>query len=75
MQHVKDQQIWHFGEALAPTLWKAVGRATTRVVGDGGKAWMRRDAVADISPVTAGTLAAYVLNAKHRNMDLSKTVA
>jgi hypothetical protein len=75
MQQVKDQRLWHFGEELSPTLWKAVGRATTRVVGDGGKAWMRRDAVADISPITAGTLACYVLNLKHRNYDLSNTVA
>ena len=75
IQHVKDQQLWHFGEEMAPTLWKAVGRASTRMVGDGGKAWMRRDAIADISPVTAGTLASYVLNMKHRNYDLSNTVA
>jgi hypothetical protein len=75
MQQVKDQGIWHFGEALAPTLWKSVGRATTRDVGDGGKAWCRRLADSDISPITAGTLALYVLNKKFRNYDLSKTVA
>ena len=75
LQQVKDQQLWHFGEVHAPTLWKAVGRAGTRVVGDGGKAWCRRDAEADISPVTAGTIAAYVLNKKRRSYDLTNTIA
>ena len=75
MQGVKDQKLWHFGEELAPTLWRSVGRAGTRVVGDGGKAWCRRDAETDISPITAGTVAAYVLNKKRRSYDLSNTVA
>jgi hypothetical protein len=75
LQQVKEQKLWHFGEALAPTLWQAVGRAGTRVVGDGGKAWSRRDAESDISPITAATLAAYVLNKKRRSYDLSNTVA
>lgn len=73
-QQVKDQGLWHFGEDKAPTLWHAIGRAGTRVVGDGGKAWQRRDAEGDISPVTAGTIATYVLNLKHRSYDLSGTV-
>jgi hypothetical protein len=72
---VKDKNLWHFGEELAPTLWKAVGRADTRVVGDGGKAWCRRGSEADISPITAGTIALYVLNKKFRSYDLSKTIA
>lgn len=75
MQQVTDQQLWHFGEEQAVTLWRAVGRADTRVVGDGGKAWCRRSSEADISPVTAATLAAYVLNKNYRSYDLSNTVA
>ena len=75
MQCVKDKELWHFGEELAPSLWRAVGRAGTRVVGDGGKAWCRRDAAEDISPITAGTLAAYVLNKKRRSYDLTNTIA
>ncbi len=75
MQQVKDQKLWHFGEELDPVLWKSVGRATTRIVGDGGKAWCRRMAEQDISPITAGTLACYVLNKKARNHDLSNTIA
>lgn len=75
MQCVKDKELWHFGEELAPSLWRAVGRAGTRVVGDGGKAWCRRDAEEDISPITAGTLAAYVLNKKRRSYDLTNTIA
>ena len=75
IQQVNDKKLWHFGEAKAPTLWKAVGKADTRVVGDGGKAWCRRDSEADITPVTAATLAAYVLNKKRRSYDLSNTIA
>jgi hypothetical protein len=75
MQQVKDKRLWHFGEEKAATLWHAVGRADTRVVGDGGKAWCRRDSESDISPITAATLAAYVLNKKRRNYDLTNTVA
>ena len=75
MQCVKDQKLWHFGEELSPTLWKAIARATTRVAGDGGKAWCRRDAETDITPVTAATMAAYVLNKKRRNYDLTSTIA
>ncbi len=75
IQQVKDQKLWHFGEAKAPTLWHAVGRAETRVAGDGGKAWCRRDSTTDITPVTASTIACYVLNKKRRNYDLTDTVA
>jgi hypothetical protein len=75
MQCVKDKELWHFGEEKAPSLWRAVGRAGTRVVGDGGKAWCRRDAEEDISPITAGTIAAYVLNKKRRSYDLTNTIA
>jgi len=75
MQMVKDKQLWHFGEAMAPTLWKAVGRAGTRVVGDGGKAWCRREAESDISPITAGTIGVYVLNKQYRSYDITNTVA
>jgi hypothetical protein len=75
MQLVKDKGLWHFGEEQAATLWHSVGRAGTRVVGDGGKAWCRREAETDISPITAATIAAYVLNKKYRSGDLSKTVA
>jgi hypothetical protein len=75
MQQVKDQRLWHFGEELSPTLWKAVARATTRVAGDGGKAWCRRDAEADITPITSATNAAYVLNKVRRSYDLTNTIA
>jgi hypothetical protein len=75
MQQVKAGMISHFGEEGAPTLWHAMGRAQTRVLGDGGKAWSRRDSESDITPVTSGTLAAYVLNRRHRGYDLGKTVA
>ncbi|MHB8272925.1 hypothetical protein [Bradyrhizobium sp.] len=69
LQRVRSDGICHFGEKLAPTLWHAVGRAETRVVGDGGKAWSRRDSDSDITPVTSGTNAAYILNKNYRSYD------
>jgi hypothetical protein len=74
MQQVKAEKLWHFGEEKAPTLWNAVGRADTRVVGDGGKAWSRRDSDSDITPITSGTLAAYILNMKRRSYDPLKSI-
>jgi hypothetical protein len=75
MQQVRHDTICHFGEELAPTLWKAMGHADTRVMGDGGKAWSRRDSEYDITPVTSGTNAAYVLNKMYRSYDLTNTIA
>lgn len=75
MQHVQAGSISHFGKEKAPTLWHAMGRAETRVVGDGGKAWSRRDSESDITPVTSGNHAAYILDKMHRSYDLRKTIA
>jgi hypothetical protein len=75
VQQVRDEAFWHFGKEQAPTLWHAVGRATTRVVGDGGKAWSRRDSESDITPITSATAAAYVLNKMRRSYDPLKSVA
>lgn len=74
MQQVKAGTLSHFGEADAPTLWHAMGRAQTRVMGDGGKTWSRRDSESDITPCTSGNHAAYVFNKNFRNYDLSNTV-
>ena len=75
LQQVRHQKLWHFGEEKAPTLWKAVAGADTRVVGDGGKAVQRRDAEIDVTPFTAAIMAAYALNAKRRDYDPLKSVA
>jgi hypothetical protein len=75
MQQVRPGKITHFGEEKAPTLWHAMGRADTRVVGDGGKAWSRRDSESDITPVTSGNYAAYILDKQYRSYDIMKTVA
>jgi hypothetical protein len=74
MQQVRSDKIRHFGEQKAPTLWKAMGRAETRVFGDGGKAWSRRDSIADITPVTSGNSAAYLLNKMFRGYDPLKSI-
>lgn len=75
LQQVRSESLWHFGRDGAPTLWHAVSTAATRVVGDGGKAWSRRDSESDITPVTSATLAAYVLNRERRNYNLLDSVA
>ena len=75
LQQVRGESMWHFGKEGAPTLWHAVATAATRVVGDGGKAWSRRDSESDITPVTSATLAAYVLNKERRNYNLLDSVA
>lgn len=75
LQQVRAENLWHFGQEGAPTLWHAVATAATRVVGDGGKAWSRRDSESDITPVTSATLAAYVLNRDRRSYDLLGSIA
>lgn len=75
LQQVRSESLWHFGKDGAPTLWHAVSTAATRVVGDGGKAWSRRDSESDITPVTSATLAAYILNKERRSYNLLNSVA
>lgn len=75
LQQVRGETLWHFGKDGAPTLWHAVATAATRMVGDGGKAWSRRDSESDITPVTSATVAAYVLNRDRRSYDLLSSVA
>jgi hypothetical protein len=75
VQQAKEEGLWHFGREKAPTLWHAVGRADTRVVGDGGKTWSRRDSDSDITPVTSATLAVYALNKMARSYDPMKSIA
>lgn len=65
----------HLGQELAPGLWTSVASAETRVVGDGGQAWCRRDSDSDITPVTTTTLAHWALNKRRRSYDPVKSVA
>lgn len=74
LQQARAESMWHFGRDGAPTLWHAVATAATRVVGDGGKAWSRRDSESDITPVTSATLAAYVLNRERRSYNLLDSI-
>jgi len=74
LQEARAEHMWQFGREGAPTLWHAVATAATRVVGDGGKAWSRRDSESDITPVTSSTLAAYVLNRERRNYNLLDSI-
>lgn len=75
MQQVREERMWHFGKAGSPTLWHAVATADTRLVGDGGKAWSRRDSLTDITPITSATLAAYILNKFRRSYNLLDSIA
>jgi hypothetical protein len=68
------QRLIHLGRELAPGLWQAVATAETRDVGDGGKAWSRRDSESDITPITAGSLALWALNKRRRNYDPLKSI-
>lgn len=71
----KDGGVIHLGRDLAPGLWTSVASAETRDVGDGGRAWCRRDSGSDITPVTAATDALWALDRKRRNYDPVKSVA
>lgn len=73
-QKCKDGVIAHAPEAKAADLYKAVGSADTRPVGDAGKTWKRSDAAVPVSPVTTVTLAAWVLHSKRTNYDISKSI-
>lgn len=75
LQETRAEHMHHFGQLGAPTLHHAVSTATTRFVGDGGKAWSRRDSESDITPVTSSTMASYVLNKVRRSYDLLGSVA
>jgi hypothetical protein len=66
---VKERSIIHLGQEQAPAMWTAVATATTRDVGDGGKALKRRDAETDITAATAPVLAHWGLNRKRRSYD------
>jgi len=69
-----DQRLIHLGRELAPGLWSSVANAETRDVGDGGRAWSRRDSAADITPITSGTNALWGLNRKRYNYDPLKSI-
>jgi hypothetical protein len=70
----ENRPLRHLGEERGYKLWRAVGTAETRVVGDGGKTWSRRDSTTDITAATACNLAAWGLNKKLRNYDILASV-
>jgi hypothetical protein len=72
---IRDRKVIHLGREQAPTLWSAVASAQTRDIGDGGRGWSRRTSEADITPVTAATLAYWALNKKRRAYDVRRSVA
>ena len=76
VQQCKDdtRPLRHLGEKTGYNLWHAVGTAETRVMGDGGKTWCRRDSTTDITPAVSCNLAAWGLNKKRRDYDLLKSV-
>ncbi len=72
---VRERGIIHLGREQAPAMWTAIASATTRDVGDGGKALKRRDSDSDITPATTPTLAHWALNKKRRSYDPLRSVA
>ncbi|HXJ25601.1 MAG TPA: hypothetical protein VNH17_07870, partial [Streptosporangiaceae bacterium] len=71
---VRERAVGHLGRERAPGLWSAVASAETRDIGDGGRAWSRRESGSDITPVTAVTLAAWALGKKRRSYDPMRSV-
>ena len=68
-----DRRLIHLGRELAPGLWSSVASAETRDVGDGGRAWSRRDSESDITPITSGTNALWGLNRKRYSYDTPRS--
>ena len=73
-QQITEKHINHRSEADAPDLYKALGSAETRTVGDAGKTFQRRDAMKPVSPVSSVSLAAWILNKKRSNYDPLKSI-
>jgi len=71
---VAEHGIIHLGREQAPAMRAAIATATTRDVGDGGKALKRRDSETDITPATAPVLAHWALNRKRRSYDPMRSV-
>jgi hypothetical protein len=71
---IRDRTVAHLGHELAPGLWAAVASAETRDIGDGGRGWSRRTSEADITPITAATLALWGLNKKRRSYDPLRSI-
>lgn len=68
------KNVTHLSQERSPKLYNALGRAETRVVGDGGQTWSRRDSESDITPITSATLAAWGLNRKRKAYDLTGSI-
>jgi hypothetical protein len=71
---VRNRRVIHLGREQAPALWSAVASAETRVVGDGGQAWSRKESETDISPIVAATLACWALGKKRRSYDPRRSI-
>lgn len=71
----RDGGLIHLGREHAPGLWQSVASAETRNVGDGGKAWSRRDSDSDITQITSATNALWALDKRRRSYDPVKSVA
>lgn len=71
----KNQPLVHLAQEFNPSLYSSIGNAETRVVGDGGRTWSRRDSETDITPITSATLCAWGLNKKRKNYSLVGSIA
>lgn len=71
---IKNRQVAHLGREQAPALWSAIASAETRQVGDGGRAWSRKDSESDITPIVSATLACWALGKRRRSYDPRKSI-
>jgi hypothetical protein len=69
MQLIHDKKLGHFGKERGAIMRRAVATSTVRIVGDGGKAWSRRDSNGNATPISAGTNALWGLNQRRRSTE------
>jgi hypothetical protein len=74
VQKVSDGTIGHPSRQYCEELYSALGGAETRLMGDGGKTWKRRDATVKVSPVTTCCLAAWIFNKMRNNYNLLNSI-
>lgn len=71
---IQDRRIGQLGPDDAPDLRTAVRHAETRDIGDGMRGWSRKNSAANITPLTAATLAYWCFDKLRRNYDPLRSI-
>jgi len=71
---IGDRKVGQLGPDEAPELRTAVRHAETRDIGDGMRGWSRKNSAANITPLTAATLAHWAFDKLRRNYDPLKSI-